>query len=401
MIIKNFYVAGISYKKADEETRGLFALNNENCERLLKAAPSFGINELFVLSTCNRTEIYGFADNDDELINLLCLHTNGGIERFIQSAYVKTNTEAVEHLFNVGAGLDSQILGDYEIVGQLKAAVKLARQYHRIGAYTERLVNAVLQASKAIKTNTQLSGGTVSVAFAAIQFIRASAQNISDKKILLIGVGKIGRNACKNLVDYLNTKNITLINRSYDKAFALANELGLKTADIKELHNEVDSADIILLATNAVNTVLLQSHFNTEKERLIIDLSVPCNVEEAVRALPFIKLITVDELSQLKDETLNKRQLEIPKAKSIINNVMHEFFEWHKMRNHVPVLTSLKVRLKEIHSSAVMQFNTLDNPEIVDTKIQKVLNETAGKIKTENLKGCVYISAINDFICTS
>ncbi len=401
MITKSFYVAGINYKKAEAETRGLFALNNENHVRLLAAASLFGINEVFVLSTCNRTEIYGFADAADELVNLLCAHTNGSIEHFTKSAYIKINAEAVEHLFNVGAGLDSQILGDYEIVGQLKAAVKLSKQYNCVGAYTERLVNAVLQASKAIKNNTQLSCGTVSVAFAAMQFIRSSFKNISDKKILLLGVGKIGRNACKNLVDYLNTKNITLINRSYEKAAALANELGLKVATINNLQTEVDEADIILLATNAASPVLLQSHFSNEKERLIIDLSVPCNVEESVFALPFIKFINVDALSKLKDKTLSKRQAEVPKAKAIIAVIMQEFYNWQQTRNHVPMLTSLKGRLKEIHSSVNMHPDAVNTPETVDIKIQKVLNETAGKIKTGNLKGCFYIEAINDFICAS
>ncbi len=401
MSTKNFYVAGINYKKADEITRGLFALNTENYTRLLNAAYSFDIHEVFVLSTCNRTEIYGFANSVDELINLLCAHTNGNAERFLQSAYLKNNDDAVEHFFNVGAGLDSQILGDYEIVGQIKAAVKLAKQHQRIGAYTERLVNSVLQASKAIKNNTQLSGGTVSVAFAAIQFIRASVQNISDKKIVLVGIGKIGRNACKNLVDYLNTKNITLINRSYDKALALANELDLKAADINNLQAEVDDADIIMLATNAVAPVLLQSHFINKKEKLIIDLSVPCNVEDAVRSLSFIKLITVDELSHFKDKTLSKRQAEVPKAKVIIADMMNEFYAWRQTRNYVPMLTSLKGRLREIHSSVATQIDTVDATETVDTRIQKVLNETAGKIKTVNSKGCVYISAINDFICAS
>ena len=398
MSTKSFYVAGINYKKADEETRGLFALNNDNYKQLLTDAPSFNINEIFVLSTCNRTEIYGFANDADDLINLLCAHTAGNIDDFKKVAHIKINNEAIEHLFNVGAGLDSQILGDYEIVSQLKIAVKFAKQHQRVGAYTERLVNTVLQASKAIKNNTQLSCGTVSVAFASIQFIRASVKDISSKKILLLGIGKIGRNACKNLIDYLNTRNITLINRSYDKALALANELGLKATGIENLQAAINNADIILLATNAQAPVILQSHFKDTQEKVIIDLSVPCNVEESVKSLPFIKVINVDELSCLKDETLNKRQAEVPKAREIIAAVIKEFYDWHAMRNHVPMLTSLKGRLKEIHSSVNMN---IDTPEMVDTRIQKVLNETAGKIKTENLKGCFYISAINDFICTS
>ena len=276
MDINKFYVAGINYKKAEAEMRSLFAIDNIQYASILNNAQLIGVDELFVLSTCNRTEIYGFADDVNDLINLLCKNTNGNIESFKKSAYIKNGNNAVEHIFNVGAGLDSQILGDYEIVGQLKTAVKFAKQHNCVGAYIERLINAVLQASKLIKSNTQLSGGTVSVAFAAVQYIKAQVKNISDKKILLLGIGKIGSNACKNLVDYLNTKNITLINRSYDKAAALANDLDLQIASIDNLQTEVDEADVILVATNAAEPVILQSHLiNNQREKLIIDLSIP------------------------------------------------------------------------------------------------------------------------------
>ena len=283
MNINNFFVAGINYKKADAEIRGLFAIDNIKYAAILSGAVSLGIKEIFVLSTCNRTEIYGLTDSADTLIDLLCTQTAGNISNFKKSAYIKSGKDAVEHLFNVGAGLDSQILGDYEIVGQLKTAVKFAKQYACIGLNFERLINNVLQASKSIKNNTQLSSGTVSVAFAAVQYIRSTVKNISNKKILLLGAGKIGSIACKNIIDYLSTKNITLINRSYNKAFLLAQELEIQAASINNLQTEIDSADIILVATNAPSPVIHQSHFTNQKEKLIIDLSIPFNVEESVR----------------------------------------------------------------------------------------------------------------------
>jgi glutamyl-tRNA reductase len=136
------------------------------------------------------------------LIDLLCSYTEGSKDTFTKLAYIKSCDEAILHLFNVGAGLDSQILGDYEIVGQIKVAARYAKQHGCMGAFLERLVNTVLQSSKLIKNQTALSGGTVSVSFAAVQFIRQKVKKISGKKILLLGVGKIGRNTCRNLVDY-------------------------------------------------------------------------------------------------------------------------------------------------------------------------------------------------------
>ncbi len=402
MDIQKFCIAGINYKKADAELRSLFAINDERYISILNNAPSFGIREVFVLSTCNRTEIYGLTESAADLINLLCLETAGDVQTFNKSAYIKKGHDAIEHIFNVAAGLDSQILGDYEIVGQLKSATKFAKQHGFLGAHLDRLVNSVLQSSKLIKNTTELSGGTVSVSFAATQYIKKQVKNISTKKILVLGTGKIGSSACKNLVDYLGTKNITLINRSPDKAIELATALGLKTADISNIEEEVEAADIIIVATNANQPVVLASHIKTNHPKLIIDLSIPFNVEESIHHLPNIQLINVDVLSKLKDDTLKKREAEVPKAKAIIAESMEDFIEWYYMRKNVPMLKDLKSKLKELHSYTIIPHAA--NPlceTTLDIKIQRVVNETACKIKETNTKGCHYIAAINDFICTA
>jgi len=395
----NFFIAGINYKKTDAAIRGFFGINKDQYSNILKKAMVQGLNELFILSTCNRTEIYGFAQNSDQLINLLCSETVGTSAVFKNEAYIKKGKQAIEHLFEVGAGLDSQILGDYEIVGQLKSAANFSKSQGFVCAFTERLINSVLQASKIIKNNTALSGGTISVSFAAVQYIREKVSNPSKKNILLLGVGKIGRNTCKNLVDYLGAKNITLINRSPEKAIELANNLKLNTALIENLDTEIKKADIILVATNAVEPIILKSHLEGGNDKLIIDLSIPYNVEEAAQYLPNVEMVNVDELSKLKDETLKARLAEVPKAKAIINGLMTEFNNWYEMRRHVPLLKQLKIKLKEIHANPIY----LHEPKIacqkkLDLKIQQVLNDTAGKIKTKNEGGCQYISAINEFI---
>jgi len=394
--ISNFFVAGINYKKSDASVRGQFAISTGQYENVLQKASLHGLNEVFVISTCNRTEIYGFANNSHQLIELLCSETLGDSEAFKQAAYIKNGKDAIEHIFAVGAGLDSQILGDYEIVGQLKNAVKFSKEHGFIGAFTERLINCVLQSSKLIKNNTELSGGTVSTSFAAVQYIKQVAVNPSSKNILLLGVGKIGRNTCKNLVDYLETKNITLINRSPEKAEELAKELGLRSASLENLNEEIAKADIILVATNSPEPTILKEHIEGHSEKLIIDLSIPYNVHEEAQQLPNVQMVNVDELSKLKDETLRIRIAEVPKAKVIIEEVMTEFREWYEMRRHVPMLKHLKVKLKELYTHP--SYSTTTCPKKIDVQIQRVLNETAGKIKIQNQRGCQYLAALNDFI---
>jgi glutamyl-tRNA reductase len=397
--ISKFWVAGINYKKTDAAIRGLFAIQHDQYSRILEEAQTNNLTELFVLSTCNRTEIYGFADTSSQLIDLICSQTTGSKEIFLESAYIKNGHEAIEHLFNVSAGLDSQILGDYEIIGQIKAAAKFAKTFGCINILMERMINTVLQSSKAIKNQTQLSGGTVSVSFAAVRYIRKHFKNINGKQILLLGTGKIGKNTCKNLVDYLKTKNITLINRTEEKALELAKEMGLKHASLHELPLYISKSDIVLVATDSAQPVILSSHLENQGDKLIIDLSIPYNVEEKAQQLSNVTLVNVDELSKLNDETLARRKAEIPKAKQIIAGHIADFMEWYEMRKHVPVLKAVKSKLKEIHNNPLF-IPLYNNATHTEEKIQKVINGMAFKMKTVNQKGCHYIEAINEFIAT-
>jgi len=403
MHISQFYIAGINYKKTDASVRGLFAVNNDHYSSILQKAHSYFLDELFVLSTCNRTEIYGIAPCADSLVHLLCSETEGSIETFKELAYIKQGEEAIEHSFNVASGLDSQILGDYEIVGQIKQATKFAKQHGFIGAFLERMVNTVLQSSKAVKGQTALSGGTVSVSFAAIQFLMDNVKDIAGKKIVLLGTGKIGRNTCKNLVDYLHTSNITLINRTPDKAIELADELGLQNGSFEDAEKYISEADIVIVATNAEQPVIMKSDLVNSNPKILIDLSIPNNIDPLAKELAHITLVNVDELSKINDTTLQKRQAEVPKAKAIIEEHICEFTDWYSMRKNVPVLKAVKQKLEDMHACNLFMAM---HPNLGETytqlatsdSIQKVINNMALKMRQQRKPGCNYIEAINDFI---
>ena len=391
--MEHFFIAGINYKKTDASIRGQFAINPTQYESILQKATQSGIKELFILSTCNRTEIYGIAPKKEILIDLLCSETAGDVETFNKLAYVRNGIEAVRHLHFVGAGLDSQILGDYEIIGQLKQAFKFAKERNFIGSFIERLLNSVLQSSKSIKSNTELSSGTVSVSFATIQFLRNRVPHIENKKIVLIGTGKIGKNTCKYLVTLANPKNITVINRTCETASELANSLGIQHAPIEVLQAKVDEADIVLVSTNAETPILTKQHISSNSPKVLIDLSIPNNIEPSLKDFSFITLVNVDELSKQTDETLNKRETEVPKAQEIINQHIADFSVWYEMRRHVPVLKAVKEKLMTIHSDEIISENDA-------VAIQKVIKNMAVKLRSNNTRGCHYIEAINDYIST-
>lgn len=345
---EEFFVVGISYKNTDAATRSGFSVFSEQYQDIIQLAPSFGVNNLFVLSTCNRCEFYGCAKNALALLQLFQSQMANSSNTLKTIIYQKKSFSAINHLYRVGCGLDSQILGDYEIVGQLKQAIDISRKQNFLGPFLERLTNSVLQASKKIKTHTKLSNGSVSVSFAAAKFIRQQVEINGNKKILIIGAGKIGRSICKNLVSYIDPGYITVANRSPEKAIALIKELQINYCPQELLSARMSGYDIIVAATNSPEPVIFASHFDQNiKEKTIIDLSVPCNIENEVQGMSGIEIIHLDQISKTKDDNLKTRIAEIPKAEAIIENHTKEFFDWVEKRKLRTLLQANCVELKE------------------------------------------------------
>jgi glutamyl-tRNA reductase len=392
--ISDFWLIGINYRKSDTTLRGRYAINNEQYDKILKAAPEFGLDELFILSTCNRTEIYGFTKEPLLLMSLLCNFTEGAQEDFIQAAYQKNGKEALSHIFHVAGGLDSQILGDYEIIFQMKNAINFASERGFIGQFTDRLFKTVLQSCRAIRSKTHLSEGTVSVAFAAVQFLKNHTTAFENKKMLLIGSGKIGRNVCKNLVTLVPSNHITLINRTSEKAEELAAELNLNIASFDSLSEKIKESDIIIVATNAAQPILERKHLQDNDAKILIDLSIPNNIHPEVKTLPHIVLANVDDLSKINDDTLQRREAELPQAKAFITFYIHQFAEWYLMRQHVPVLKAVKEKLTELNHQLFEAEQCGDN-----NAMQKTINNMALKMRSEERRpGCNYIEALNGYL---
>ena len=343
-----FYSVGLSYKKADAETRGKFSLDEPSKKQLLQQAKTEGIESLIVTSTCNRTEIYGYAEHPFQLIKLICENSQGTVEDFQRVGFVYKNQEAINHMFRVGTGLDSQILGDFEIISQLKTSFAESRSLGLVNTFLDRLVNAVIQSSKKIKNETEISSGATSVSFASVQYIIKNVPDISNKNILLFGTGKIGRNTCENLVKHTKNEHITLINRTKDKAEKLAGKLNLIVKDYSDLHLELQKADVVVVATGAQNPTIDASLLNLKKPLLILDLSIPKNVHDNVKNIEGVTLIHMDHLAQMTDETLEKRKTHIPAAEAIIEDTIDEFTEWTNARKFAPTINALKEKLNTI-----------------------------------------------------
>jgi glutamyl-tRNA reductase len=388
---EHFYNIGVSYKKADAETRGKFSVSKENQAALLNAAKEKGITSIFIISTCNRTEIFGFANRPCLLIELLCDFSEGTVKEFNAICNIHKDQEAIGHLFKIGTGLESQILGDYEIVGQLRQSFKLAKQLKTTNTYIERLMNSVLQASKRVKNGTKLSSGTTSVSYAAIQYLIKNLPDYDSKNILVFGLGKMGKHTCKNLAEYTQNKQVCLINRTEEKAIQFVKEhKSIRKSVIENLTEEISIADVLILSTGADKPTITREHIAKDKKILILDLSMPENVAKDVADLNGVSLVNVDALSKITDETLAIRQQEVPLAEKIIETHNEEFNNWLNHRRFTPAITALKESLEIIKKDEInFQKKKISNfdenqAEILTSRfIQKITTQFVKHLKDE------------------
>ena len=387
----NLYNIGVSYKKADASIRGKFSISKENQIQLLQDAKENGIDGIFVLSTCNRTEISGFAAHPFQLISMLCKYSNGSVEEFANVSNVYKNNEAINHLFRMGTGLDSQILGDYEIVGQLRQAFKQAKEVGTTNAYFERLLNQVMQASKRVKNETKLSSGTTSVSYAAVQYIIKNLPDYNSKNILVFGLGKMGKHTCKNLAEYTQNKTVSLVNRTAEKATEFIKEhQSIRNAKSDNLVDEVKQTDVLIVSTGASIPTITTKEVDTANKLLILDLSMPANVSKEVADLQNVTMVNVDDLSKVTDETLAIRKQEVPVAEAIIETHNQEFQEWLHHRRFTPAITALKQSLQTIqqdeiafHKKKIKDFDESQAEVITSRFIQKITTQFVKHLKDE------------------
>ena len=368
-----FFCIGLSYKKADAALRGKFSITSKSIPFLLEEAQTKGVNALMVSSTCNRTELYAEVSDPQILIDLLCAHSQGTKEDFEGVGFMRHGQEAIDHLFRVGTGLDSQILGDFDIIAQLKHSIKLSKRNNMLSPFMERLFNAVLQASKRIKTETELSSGATSVSYVSVRYMLDTIDDLDNKKIVLFGVGKIGRNTCENLVKHTKNSHITLINRTRARADQLAGKFSIDVKDYAALPVEIRNADILVVATGAEQPTIAKALIHSDKPLLILDLSMPKNVHPNVLELPNVSLLHLDELSKMTDKTLEMRKIHIPKANEIITEITAEFNQWLETRKFAPALSAVKKLMKDIQRKE-LEVQRKKNPSF-DDQLAKVVSE--------------------------
>ncbi len=347
--MENTFVIGISYKNADVTTRSAFSISPEKQIECYSLAKSFDFKDFIVLSTCNRTEIYGVGPVHlaEKVITTVCKQSQDELDSY---KFVKTADEALGHIFHVASGLDSQILGDFEILGQFKNACKLSKENGLLGPIFERMANICIQASKEVKTRTEISKGTVSASYAAIEILK---EKIGEKsaKCLLIGTGKFGNNISKNIKHYLPNIELTISNRTYQTAEEIATTHGFGLLPYENIQASLKDFDVVILSTTSDNYIVTPETMVNAETKLILDLSIPQTVHPNCKANSELEIFDINSISAILDKSLENRKTYLPIANEIINSHIATFIDWSKFYNQRSQIVTLKNMLIEASKS--------------------------------------------------
>ena len=296
-----------------------------------------GVDEAMILSTCNRTELYcsvreGAEQNPSNWLHARNQMTPGRLDEFL---YLHTDDAAVRHVFRVATGLESMVLGEPQILGQVKDAWRAARSAHTLHAPMDRLLQNAFQVAKRVRTETRIGTGPVSVAFTAVRLVEQAFADLHESCVLLIGAGDTIELAVRHLIER-GVKRLIVANRTVETAQALVNPVGGYAIALADLPKHLAEADIVMSATASRDAILtapmLGAALRERRQRpmLLIDLAVPRDIDPAVAKLPDVFLYTIDDLQQTIEQGRHSREASVHEAEAIIDLQVERYVAWHR-----------------------------------------------------------------------
>jgi len=381
----SFYSIGISHWNCPLEIREQFSIDKQQSIDFISDLKALG-GSAFTISTCNRTQVFANNTNIHQLKEKFIKYSGNQNDNFEKYGFILQGDEAIQNLFEVSTGIDSQILGDLQIFSQVKDGVEIAKNNDCINSHMDRLLQFVFQANKEVQSFTTISKGAASVAHAAILKIRQKTEHLrKDKNILLLGTGEIGQRTLENLNSQTKAK-ITIINRTLEKAQEIAKSQKVNYAPIESLVHEIAKADVVVVATSSKEYTINEEHIaNLNSEKLFIDLSVPRNIDPKLASNQFIELVDMDQLNAEADKTLENRKKDIPKAKTIINLHKLEFEDWSKLHTLGPTIKNLKMTFEEMKNSEIEKYKGQYQQDELE-RIKPLIDSIVKKISSKNIE---------------
>lgn len=396
-----FKAVVLTHKKAPLEIRELISLNDEACTSLLKLMQDYtSASDVLVLSTCNRTEVYYSAEEDlsSDIIKLIGVQRNIlDIEAYKEYFTILNDPqEAVKHLFNVSIGLEAQVVGDMQITNQVKRAYQLTANEEMAGPFLHRLMHTIFFTNKKVVQQTPFRDGAASVSYAATELIGDLTSDIIDPSILVIGLGEIGADVCRNLQN-TDIKRISITNRTQSKADELAAECEFQTVPFEQVYEAIAEADLVICSVAADKPFITKELIARQQvlsHKFLLDLSVPRSIEAAVEDIPGVLLYNVDEIESKASAALETRKAAIPQVRTIIEESIAEFNDWARDMMVSPTIQKFKNALEQIRQEELTRYlKNLNEQEVkvldkvTRSMMQKIIKLPALQLKAACKRG--------------
>ncbi len=351
-----------------------------------------GIQEAVLVSTCNRSEVIVAAEDVENttqrLINFVADIHGLDADPLKTFLYIKKGEEAVRHVFRVASSLDSMVLGEPQILGQVKEGYSRASNANATGPILNRLMHRAFFSAKRVRTETGIGLAAVSVAYVAVELAKKILGELSEKSVMIIGAGEMAELAARHLADQVQ-KSITVFNRTYENACSLARQLRGLAAPMEKLNEGLVDADVVITSTGSCEPLITESQIRTVMRRrrfrpiFLIDIAIPRDVEPAVNNIDGVYLYNIDDLRTVVQENLGERRLEARKAEAIVELEVEKFMKWTRTLHSTPTIVALKEKLENIRTGELARLNgklsdlSREEREIVELITRSIINKIA------------------------
>lgn len=351
-------VVGLSHDSSPIAIRESVAFSeNESRNFLDKMREILGVEEALILSTCNRTEIYYTSDLDLSNAILNLLKTEKGVDHGIDSYFWnKEKLPALRHLFRVALGLEAKVLGDIQISNQVKKAYQCSADQHLSGPFFHRLMHTIFYANKRVVQETVFRDGAASVSYACVGLVQQFIQNFSDPKILVLGLGEIGRDVADNMEEM--NASITLSNRNALTTHALAKQYGYEVLPFEELLKNIAKFDVIISSVQVPKPIIMKDHIPEQllSQKLFVDLAVPRSMDSELDTIDGIILYNVDQIEEQTSGIIERRRAAITEVELILDETIEELKNWSLEMEVSPTIKKLKKALEEIRKEEIARY---------------------------------------------
>jgi len=351
-------VVGLSYKTAPVDVREKLSFPEATAPDALKALMAYeGVRESLILSTCNRVEIYSFVHDValgvEQIRKFISDYHKLSPQSLAQALYVHTDAEGVRHAFRVASSLDSMVVGEPQILGQLKDAFDIALKAKTTGAVLNKLLKKAISVAKRVRTETKIAESAVSISFAAVELARKIFGDLEGKTVMLLGAGEMAELAAKHLLNN-GVKSVLVANRTFERAVELAREFNGSAVRFEDFPDEMVMADILICSTGASTFVVKHDVVSRvlknrrQKPIFMIDISVPRNIDPEVNKIDNVYLYDIDDLQGVVNSNIEGRAREAEKAEEIIMAEVGTYLDWERSLDAVPTIVELRDKVEDI-----------------------------------------------------